>query len=69
MFIFDDLFFIYCLKDYVDDAEPLWQHFCLIHFKDAQRDECETYYELYQVIQIKNKMNMHILLNFIAKSR
>jgi hypothetical protein len=34
--------------DYVDDAEPLWQHFCLIHFKDAQRDEFETYYELYQ---------------------
>ena len=37
------------LKDYTDDVEPLWQHFCSLHFKDAERDECETYYELYLV--------------------
>ncbi len=47
------IFFI-CLKDYVDDAEPLWQHFCSIHFKDAQRDECESYFELYWVIEMQN---------------
>jgi len=51
-FSFFHNFFIY-LKNYIDDVEPLWQHFCSLHFKDAQREECETYYELYRV-QKKN---------------
>jgi len=42
---------LYCMVDnnpnYADDIEPLWQHFCALHFKDAERDECESYYELY----------------------
>ncbi|CAF2393329.1 unnamed protein product [Rotaria sp. Silwood2] len=33
--------------DYCDDVESLWQHFCSLHFKDAEREENETYYELY----------------------
>lgn len=33
--------------DYAEDVEPLWKHFCAANFKDATRDECETYYELY----------------------
>ncbi len=37
------------LKDYVDDVESLWQRFCSLHFKDIERDECESYYELYWV--------------------
>jgi len=37
------------VKDYVDDCEPLWQQFCARSFKDAEREECETFYELYWV--------------------
>jgi hypothetical protein len=55
------------LKDYVDDAEPLWQHFCLIHFKDAQRDEFETYYELYQVIQIQKQNEYAYSLEYYSE--
>lgn len=33
--------------DYLDDVEPLWKHFCLINYKDASREECETYHELF----------------------
>jgi hypothetical protein len=41
------------LKDYVDDAEPLWKQFCSIYHKDAERENGETYYELYWVKEIK----------------
>jgi hypothetical protein len=50
---FFDNHFIY-LKDYVDDTEPLWQHFCVLHFKDAQREECESFYDLYWVKEIED---------------
>ncbi|CAF1242272.1 unnamed protein product [Adineta ricciae] len=33
--------------DYYDDVQPLWQKFCSIHYKDAELDENETYFELY----------------------
>ena len=56
-------------KDYVDDAEPLWQNFCTSQFKDAQRDECETYHELYSVIstEISSVLCNDFLRSFSVK--
>lgn len=49
--VFEDVFLV--LKDYFDEVEPLWQNFCLLQFKDVQREEFETYYELYWVISME----------------
>lgn len=38
---------LYNNPDYVDECEPLWEQFCARSFKGAQREECETFQELY----------------------
>ncbi|CAF3781992.1 unnamed protein product [Rotaria magnacalcarata] len=56
-------------KDYADDVEPLWQHFCALHFKDAKREECETYYELYLRKHTENEARLQRITELAKRKK
>ncbi|CAF1463871.1 unnamed protein product [Rotaria magnacalcarata] len=55
--------------DYADDVEPLWQHFCALHFKDAKREECETYYELYLRKHTENEARLQRITELAKRKK
>ncbi|CAF0822412.1 unnamed protein product [Rotaria sordida] len=55
--------------DYYDDVEPLWQKFCSLYFKDAEREECESYYELYWRKYNEKEQRLHQITELAKRKK
>ncbi|UJR35246.1 hypothetical protein I4U23_028010 [Adineta vaga] len=60
---------VYNNPDYFDEVQPLWQKFCSIHYKDAELDEDETYYDLYQRKFNENEARLKYITELAKKKK